>query len=48
MTLQPEQPDARPKRPARVWIILLAVWAAGLFVWMLYLIAIGFLLSKVL
>jgi hypothetical protein len=48
VTQPPEQPDARPKRPARVWVILLAVWALGLIVWVLYLVAIGYLLSKVL
>ena len=48
MNPTPEQPDAKPKRPARVWMILLAVWTVGLVVWVLYLIALGYLLSKVL
>jgi hypothetical protein len=42
-------PDARPaRRTFATWMLLLAVWAVGLIVWAIYVIAIVYLLSKVL
>ena len=35
-------------RSLGTWVILLAVWAVGLIIWAIYLIAIVYLLSKVL
>jgi hypothetical protein len=40
-------PAAR-RRPARKWLLLAAVWSIGLLVWGLYLVAILYLLSRVL
>ena len=36
------------RRSLRGWMILLIVWFFGLIIWSLYLIALGYLLTKVL
>jgi hypothetical protein len=45
MDLSPPQPP-RPKRPPAKWIVLLLVWSIGLLVWILYVVAIGYLALK--
>ena len=39
-------PSPRPKRSLGKWIVLLVVWSLGLLVWIFYVIAIGYLLTK--
>jgi hypothetical protein len=43
-------PDTKPAatgRPVRVWIKLLLVWGVGLIVWAMYLIALGYLILRI-
>jgi len=35
--IEPPEPP-RPRRPASMWVILLAAWAVGLCVWLFYLL----------
>ena len=41
-------PPSRPRRSVRSWVLLLAVWAVGLLIWGVYLIAITYLLTRIL
>ena len=45
MDLIPPEPP-RPKRSPGKWIMLLIVWGVGLVVWILYVIAIGYIAFK--
>ena len=45
-------PDIKPPeptvgRPLRVWVQLLLIWAVGLIVWAAYLIALGYLILRI-
>ena len=42
------EPKLAPPRSVRTWILLTAVWGVGLGVWVVYLVAIGFLVFRVL
>lgn len=39
-------PSPRPKRSPGKWIVRLLVWSIGLIAWILYVIAIGYVLMK--
>jgi hypothetical protein len=43
--VEPVDPP-RPKRPLKMWIILLAAWAVGLCVWLFYLIVFAMLVFR--
>ena len=45
MDLMPPEPP-RPKRSPGKWLALLLVWGIGLLVWILYVIAIVYLVTR--
>ena len=45
-------PDLKPPapvvgRPLRVWVQLLLIWAMGLIIWAAYLVALGYLILRI-
>lgn len=42
------EPPPVKKRPPRTWLLLLLVWAVGMIVWSIYLVAIAYLTLKIL
>ena len=42
----PASRSPRSGRPLRSWVVLLAVWAVGMVVWVIYLTAILYILYK--
>lgn len=42
------EPKLAPPRTVRTWLLLATVWTIGLGVWVVYLVAIGFVVFRVL
>jgi hypothetical protein len=45
MDLAPPEPPRTNRSPGK-WLVLLVVWAAGLLMWILYVIAVGYLVFR--
>jgi hypothetical protein len=42
-----DSPPTRPARSIGQWLLLLAVWSAGLLMWLVYVTAAGYLFFKI-